>query len=188
MIKKKFTFSHRDKGVHCLRGCHIVELHLLLQDVEGLPSGAGGTASSIRDVKRAKKGEVSWLMATTYLTRWVPFQHVAGAIQPHVGIARLHQQRPKPRHPLNPRQAPMDAWSAVEQPLSLSQNFSDSPMWWMPGCTQQRPNSRKHDCQWPVACVLVGGGCYATAVCLKTGQCVSAKQTEPNRVCVLLLC
>lgn len=43
-----------------------------LQEVEGLPSGAGGMSSSIRDVKRAKKGaEVSWLMATTYLTRYV---------------------------------------------------------------------------------------------------------------------
>jgi hypothetical protein len=42
----------------------------ILQDVEGLPSGAGGTSSSIRDVKRSKKGEVSWLMATTYLTRY----------------------------------------------------------------------------------------------------------------------
>lgn len=41
-----------------------------LQDVEGLPSGAGGVSSSIRDVKRSKKGDVSWLMATTYLTRW----------------------------------------------------------------------------------------------------------------------
>lgn len=40
-----------------------------LQEVEGLPSGAGGVSSSIREVKRSKKGEVSWLMATTYLTR-----------------------------------------------------------------------------------------------------------------------
>lgn len=40
------------------------------QDVEGLPTGAGGSHSSIRDVKRAKKGgDVSWLMNTTYLTR-----------------------------------------------------------------------------------------------------------------------
>lgn len=44
-------------------------LRLLLQDVEGLPSGACGNSSSIRDVKRSKKGEVSWLMSTTYLTR-----------------------------------------------------------------------------------------------------------------------
>lgn len=41
-----------------------------LQEVEGLPSGAGGVSGSIREVKRSKKGqEVSWLMATTYLTR-----------------------------------------------------------------------------------------------------------------------
>jgi hypothetical protein len=40
-----------------------------MQDVEGLPSGAGAGSSSVLDVKRSKKADIAWLMSTTYLTR-----------------------------------------------------------------------------------------------------------------------
>lgn len=76
--------ARRDTAMHFLRGYECVMIHLLLQDVEGLPCGAGGSASSIRDVKRSKKGEVSWLMATTYLTRCVASEHSLGAAPHHV--------------------------------------------------------------------------------------------------------
>lgn len=63
-------------AVHVLSACRPIYMwgkapavHFVLQDVEGLPTGAGGSSASIREVKRATKGVVSWLMNTTYLTR-----------------------------------------------------------------------------------------------------------------------